>query len=139
MIVAISTDQDYVAGHFGRCPAYTLVDIEDGKVLSQEVVPNPGHMPGMIPKFLNEKGAKCIIAGGMGARAEGFFQQFGIQTVVGIQGKIEEVVAKLLDGSLEPGESLCKPGGGKGYGLDKAECDHPHEESCDHDHEGSAS
>lgn len=135
MIIAISTDQDYVSGHFGRCPSFTLVDVQDGKVLNQEIVQNPGHMPGAIPQFLKEKDAECIIAGGMGARAEGLFQQFGIKTIVGVQGKIDEVISKLLDGTLEPGESLCKPGGGKGYGLDKTECDHAHEEqnACPHE------
>jgi len=133
LIIAISTDQDYVSAHFGRCPSFTLVNIQNGKVLSQEVLPNPGHMPGAIPKFLKEKNAECIIAGGMGARAEGFFQQFGIRAIVGVQGKIDEVIVNLLDGTLEPGESLCNPGDGKGYGLDKTECDHPDQDVCEHE------
>lgn len=133
MKIAISTDDDFVSGHFGRCPSFTLVDIQDGEVLNKEVLPNPGHMPGAIPKFLKEKEAQCIIAGGMGARAQGIFEQFGIKTVVGVQGKIDEVIARLLNGTLEPGESLCKPGGGKGYGIDKTECDHPHADGCEHE------
>ncbi len=133
MKIAISTDDDCVSGHFGRCPLFTLVDIENGKVLNQEVLPNPGHLPGAIPKFLNEKNVECIIAGGMGARAEGFFQEFGIKTMVGVQGKIDDVIMKLQEGKLEVGESLCKPGDGKGYGEDKAECDHPHQDVCEHE------
>ncbi len=71
MKIAISTDQGYVSAHFGRCPEFTLVDFENGKIIKRETVPNPGHMPGAIPKFLHEQGAECIIAG-TGARAEGF-------------------------------------------------------------------
>ncbi|MFP4473216.1 MAG: NifB/NifX family molybdenum-iron cluster-binding protein [Candidatus Omnitrophota bacterium] len=133
MKIVISTDQDYVSGHFGRCPVFTLVDIQNGEVVRQETLTNPGHMPGVIPKFLKEKGTDCIIAGGMGARAQGLFQQFGIKTVVGVQGKIDETIVKLLEGTLEPGESLCQPGGGKGYGLDKTECDHPQQDGCEHE------
>ena len=30
MRIAISTDGSSVSGHFGRCPSFTIVDIEDG-------------------------------------------------------------------------------------------------------------
>jgi predicted Fe-Mo cluster-binding NifX family protein len=132
MRVAISTDGDFVSAHFGRCPSFTIIDIEDGKVSKKDVVDNPGHQPGFIPQFLHKKGVNCIVAGGMGMRATGFFNEFGIQAIVGISGKISEVIEKLLKGTLEGGESLCKPGAGKGYGLDKTECDHPNEENCEH-------
>ena len=58
-------------------------------------------------------------------RATGFFNELGIQAIVGVSGKIDEVIDKLQKGTLEGSESLCKPGSGKGYGLDKTECDHP--------------
>ncbi len=35
------------------------------------------------------------------------------------QKKIDDVIDEILKGTLEGGESLCKPGNGKGYGLDK--------------------
>ena len=44
---------------------------------------------------------------------------------MGVSGTISEAVCKLANGNLESGESLCKPGTGKGYGLDKSSCDHP--------------
>ncbi len=132
MRVAISSDGEFVSAHFGRCPTFTLVDIENGKVTKRIEVVNPGHQPGAIPEFLHQKGVNCIIAGGMGARATLFFQEYSIQTIVGISGKIDEVVEQLKKGTLEGGESLCKPGAGKGYGLDKSVCDHPHEDNCEH-------
>jgi predicted Fe-Mo cluster-binding NifX family protein len=132
MRVAISTDGDFVSMHFGRCPSFTIVDIEEGKITKKEVVGNPGHQPGFIPQFLHQRSVECIIAGGMGMRATGFFNELGIQTLVGINGRIDEVIEKLQKGTLEGGESLCKPGSGKGYGLDKTQCDHPSEDDCEH-------
>lgn len=132
MRVAISTDGEFVSAHFGRCPSFTIIDIEDGKISKKDIVDNPGHQPGFIPQFLHKKGVNCIVAGGMGMRATGFFNEFGIQAIVGISGKISEVIEKLLKGTLEGGESLCKPGAGKGYGIEKTECDHPNEENCEH-------
>lgn len=70
----------------------------------------------------------CIIAGGMGNRAVELFNKSGIERVVGVSGKINDVISRVIEGTLEGGESLCKPGVGKGYGLDKAECDHPENE-----------
>ena len=38
---------------------------------------------------------------------------------------MDEVIEKLVSGKLEGGESLCSPGAGRGYGVEKSECDHP--------------
>jgi predicted Fe-Mo cluster-binding NifX family protein len=136
MRVAISTDGDFVSPHFGRCPAFTIVDIEDAKITKKEVVKNPGHQPGFIPQFLQQKGVECIVAGGIGRRATGFFNEIGIQTIVGVDGLIDEVIEKLRNGTLEGGISLCKPGSGKGYGFDKSVCDHPNQAETEHPHKG---
>jgi predicted Fe-Mo cluster-binding NifX family protein len=124
MRVAISTDAGSVSAHFGRCPQYTVVEIENGSVLKREEVANPGHQPGMIPSFLKERGIECIVAGGMGKRATILFDELGIQTVLGVSGGIDNVIGQLSRGELKGGESLCKPGAGKDYGLAKESCDH---------------
>jgi predicted Fe-Mo cluster-binding NifX family protein len=121
MRIAISTDGEFVSTHFGRCPSFTIVEIEGSEIKNKEVINNPGHHPGFIPEFLHKKGVDCIIAGGMGRKATGFFNQYGIETIVGISGTIEETLGKLKNGTLEGGESLCKPGLGKGYGIEKTE------------------
>ena len=64
----------------------------------------------------------------MGQRAVQLFAEQGIERIVGVNGEIDVVVEKIVNGTLEGGESLCKPGAGKGYGLDKTECDHPNDE-----------
>ena len=132
MRIAIATENGQVAAHFGRCPEFTLVDIENDAVQNREVLANPGHVPGLIPRILNEQGAKVIVAGGMGQRAVMLFGQENIKTVVGITGPVDNVIEQLLAGTLTGGESLCKPGAGKGTGLEKSECDHPAEDNCNH-------
>ena len=124
MKIAISTDGIHVSAHFGRCPSFTILDIEEGSVTRKEVIDNPGHHPGFLPQFLKEKGVECIIAGGMGNKAVGLFNQHGIRQILGVTGTIDETVSHLLEGTLEGGESLCKPGAGKGYGIEKDECNH---------------
>jgi predicted Fe-Mo cluster-binding NifX family protein len=126
MKAAISTDAGSVSAHFGRCPTFTIVEIEDGKVLRREELDNPGHQPGFIPRFLSDRGVECIVAGGMGQRATALFDEFDIKTIVGISGSIDNVIGKLSKGELKGGQSVCRPGSGKGYGFDKDECDHGH-------------
>jgi predicted Fe-Mo cluster-binding NifX family protein len=132
MRIAISTDGGFVSAHFGRCPTFTIVEIEDGKIVKQESIENPGHQPGFIPQFLHQKGVECIICGGMGRRATSFFSEYGIQTILGVSGTVDDTLGKLQNGTLEGGESLCSPGSGKGYGLDKTECDHPEQHKGEH-------
>jgi predicted Fe-Mo cluster-binding NifX family protein len=132
MRIAISTDGNYVSAHFGRCPSFTIVDIEQGKTTNKTVVDNPGHQPGAVPQFLHQKSVECIVCGGMGRRAADFFAQHGIQTIIGVTGTIDDVIGKLEKGALEGGPSLCTPGAGKGYGVEKSVCDHEEKDAHDH-------
>jgi predicted Fe-Mo cluster-binding NifX family protein len=124
MKAAISTDGKFVSAHFGRCPSFTLVETDGGRIVKKEMIDNPGHHPGFLPQFLHERGVECIIAGGMGARAQTLFDEHGIRTVMGAAGTVDDVIAALCSGTLAGGESLCRPGAGKGYGVEKTDCDH---------------
>ena len=107
MRIAISTDGDRVAAHFGRCEGYTIVDIDEGKVARQERIPNPGHEPGFLPGYLAERHVTCIVAGGMGPRAQTLFDEKGIQTVVGVSCSVKDAVDGLCQGALTGADSLC--------------------------------
>ncbi len=120
MRIAIATENEQVAQHFGRCPGFTIVDIDkDGKIISKTFVENPGHkahQPGQVPMFLRKQNTDCVIAGGMGPNAIMNLQAHGIKVITGITGKLDDVIAQFLSGNLKSGESLC---------------DHSHE-SCGH-------
>ncbi len=107
MKIAIATEGEHVAQHFGHCAEYTLVELEENKVIGKEVIDNPGHQPGFLPGFLAGYGVSCIIAGGMGQRAQQLFAGQGIDTVIGVTGTVEKVIDLWMAGSLQSGESLC--------------------------------
>jgi predicted Fe-Mo cluster-binding NifX family protein len=74
---------------------------------NEEVVPPP-HEPGLLPKWLHERGATTIIAGGMGMRAQQLFRQYGIEVVVGAPPEQpEKVVNDWLAGTLQTGGNAC--------------------------------
>jgi len=124
MKVAISTDGNQVSAHFGRCPSFTIANIEDGQVLSKEIISNPGHRAGFLPEFLHGQGVECIIAGGMGNRASMLFGDSGIKIIIGVTGSVDETIEKLAEGTLKGGESLCSPGSGRGYGISRSDTEH---------------
>ncbi len=107
MKIAFATDGSVVAQHFGHCPEYTIAEIKDDKAEKIELIPNPGHEPGFLPKYLGGLGISCIIAGGMGGRAQSLFAENGIETFVGISGEVKSVLDEYLKGNLKSGESTC--------------------------------
>lgn len=123
MKIAISTDNGLVSEHFGRCPEFTLVDIENGKITNRETLPNPGHHPGFLPQFMEQNCVNAVIAGGGGHRAQMLFAEENIQFILGVTGTIDETLDKLCKGELEGGESLCKSGG-HDHGSGDHECAH---------------
>ncbi len=125
MKVAISTDQGYVSAHFGRCQSYTIVEIEDGRILNKGEISNPGHQPGFLPEYLSAKAVNCIIAGGMGPRAQSLFAQKNIETIIGVQGPVDEIIEKFLAQEIEAGEDLCDHQHGREA---HSPCDHNPEE-----------
>lgn len=119
MKVAIATENNQVAAHFGRCPQYTIATIKDGTVENIDTVANPGHEPGRLPRLLASLGVNCIIAGGMGPRAQELFAAAGIATIVGVSGLVDEVLDSYLQGTLTQGDSMCTH-------------NTPEHEECDH-------
>lgn len=116
MKIAVPTQGGQVAGHFGHCPQFTIAEVEEGKIKEKTVIDNPGHQPGFLPKFLAEKGVKCIIAGGMGASAIDLFTSYGVEVITGAQGPVEKMVQAYLEGNLVSSGEVC--------------CEHQHAGSC---------
>jgi predicted Fe-Mo cluster-binding NifX family protein len=131
MRVAVSADNNngldsVVSPHFGRCPYYVLVDLNGREVSQVNAVENPAygqHQPGQVPGFIKSHGADVMLAGGMGRRAIGFFQQYGIQAVTGATGTVRHALEQYLGGALQGAEPC---------GVSVA---HGHEEIADDEYE----
>ena len=110
MKVALATDDDrgleaVLSHHFGRCPYYVLVDIQDNKIKEVSSVKNPAYdshgQPGEVPSFINSLGAHVIISGGMGPKAIGFFAEFGIEAITGVSGMVKSVIEAYIGGQID--------------------------------------
>ncbi|PKM83125.1 MAG: dinitrogenase iron-molybdenum cofactor [Firmicutes bacterium HGW-Firmicutes-14] len=108
MKIAIAMEGNTVSEHFGHCENFYVADIENKEVKNPQVIANPGHVPGFLPKFLAEKKVECIITGGIGAKAIELFNEMGIEVITGARGTAEEVVPGYIRGELVSTGSVCR-------------------------------
>jgi predicted Fe-Mo cluster-binding NifX family protein len=107
-----------LGAHFGHCDLYTMVSVKDKAIESVEVIPNMPHQQGgcLAPvQYLAEKGAKKLIAGGMGFRPLMGFNQVGIEVYFGGEFQtVGDAVKALINGELPQfsQEHTCGGGGG---------------------------
>jgi predicted Fe-Mo cluster-binding NifX family protein len=107
-----------VAHHFGRCPFFALVEVEENEIKTVEVINNPyfnGHQPGQVPGFIHQQNADVMLSGGMGGRAIQFFQQFGIQAATGANGTVQTALESFFGGKLSAA-APCKESVEHGHG-----------------------
>ncbi|OPX86921.1 NifB/NifX family molybdenum-iron cluster-binding protein [Pelotomaculum sp. PtaB.Bin117] len=112
MKIALPIAGDQLCMHFGHCERFDFFDVnpETKEILKKESFTPPPHEPGLYPRLLGEKGAKIIIAGGMGPRAQELFNQNGVNVVIGANsasGSPEDIVRLFLAGNLETGDNAC--------------------------------
>lgn len=117
MRIAISAEGDRgldspVSAHFGRCPSFVLVDVEDGKAQELRVIDNPyyaQHEPGQVPAFIHSHDVDVMLTGGMGWRAISLFEEYGIEAVSGAQGTVRRALGGYIGGELR-GVQPCEEG-----------------------------
>ena len=107
MKVAVATEGTTVSQHFGHCRHYTIAEVEDGKVMTKELIDSPPHEPGLLPVFLAERGVDCIISGGMGQRAQELFGEKEIIVIVGASGPVDQVLENFVNDRLATGVNIC--------------------------------
>ncbi|HHY08963.1 MAG TPA: dinitrogenase iron-molybdenum cofactor [Firmicutes bacterium] len=108
MKIAVASSENEVAGHFGYCESFFIFRGEDGRITKQEELPNPGHRPGFLPKYLHDLGVNVIISGGMGQNAIRLFEEQGIIVITGVTGSPKEAAEKFLNESLPLTAEPCR-------------------------------
>jgi predicted Fe-Mo cluster-binding NifX family protein len=107
-----------LGAHFGHCDVYTLITVGNGDVEQVDVIPNVPHTQGgcMAPvQYLAQKGAKALIAGGMGLRPLMGFNQVGIDVYFGAEAQtVGQAIDAFIKGKLPQfsQEHTCGGGGG---------------------------
>lgn len=110
MIIAIPVTGEDLCAHFGHCEHFALVKIDDQsrQVESVILVQPPPHQPGVLPRWLHERGVTTVIAGGIGPRAQQLLAELGIKVIVGAATRNpQQLVEDYLAGRLAIGQNPC--------------------------------
>jgi predicted Fe-Mo cluster-binding NifX family protein len=121
MKIAVTYENGLIFQHFGHTEQFKIYDIEDGKIISSEVIDTNGQGHGALAGVLGVAKVDALICGGIGMGAQMALAEAGIKLYGGVQGDADEAAQALAEGRLE-------------YDPD-ATCDHhSHEEGheCGH-------
>jgi len=118
MKIAVTYENGTIFQHFGRTENFRIYDVEDGAVVSSEVMNAGGVGHEALAELLAQHDISVLICGGMGAGAQAALAEAGIEVYAGAEGSADEAVEKYLKGELES------------TGVN---CDH-HSHGEDHDH-----
>ena len=123
MRIAVTYENGEIFQHFGHTQQFKIYDVEDQKIVKEQVIDTMGSGHGALAGFLKNNGADTLICGGIGGGARVALADAGIKLYPGASGSADQAVAALLNGNLN-------------YDPDTM-CSHHHE--GDHDcgsHEG---
>ena len=100
MKIAVTYEAGQVFQHFGHSEQFKVYTVENGQVVSSQVVDTNGSGHGALAGFLRAQGVDTLICGGIGAGARQALAQAGIRLFPGVQGPADEAVQALLAGTL---------------------------------------
>jgi predicted Fe-Mo cluster-binding NifX family protein len=108
MKIAIPLADGKLAAHFGHCQEFAIIEVEEDEITNKQTLVPPPHEPGVLPAWPHEMNTNMIIAGSMGQRAIGLFDQLGMKVITGAPvQKPEELVKSYLDNTLITGGNVC--------------------------------
>lgn len=101
MKIAVTYENGEIFQHFGHTEQFKIYDVEDGKIVSSQVVGSDGFGHGALAGFLGSGGVDVLICGGIGGGARMALSGAGIQLYGGVSGKADDAVQAFLDGKLD--------------------------------------
>lgn len=122
MRIAVTYENGSVFQHFGHTAQFKFYDVEENRIVREQVADTQGSGHGALAGFLTAHGADVLICGGIGGGAQSALAEAGIKLYGGVSGRADDAVEAFLAGNLN-------------YTPD-VQCNH-HEHHGHHEHGGS--
>lgn len=100
MKIAVTYQDGMVFQHFGHTEQFKIYTVENGSIVSADVVDTNGQGHGALAGFLKENGIDTLICGGIGGGARNALAEAGIELFPGAAGNADEQVESFLAGKL---------------------------------------
>ena len=101
MRIAVTYDNGEIFQHFGHTEKFKVYDVEDGKIVNEEIVDTNGQGHGALAGFLLGGKVDVLICGGIGGGAQVALGEAGIKLYGGVSGDADAAVKAFLDGALD--------------------------------------
>ncbi|MCR5415488.1 MAG: FKBP-type peptidyl-prolyl cis-trans isomerase [Pseudobutyrivibrio sp.] len=100
MRIAVTYENGQVFQHFGHTEEFKVYEVEDGKVVSSEIIGSDGQGHGALATLLSSKSIDVLICGGIGGGAQAALSEQGIELCAGASGDVDAAVEAYLKGEL---------------------------------------
>ncbi len=121
MRIAVTYENGEVFQHFGHTETFKVYEVEDGRVVSSEIMSAGGSGHEALATLLADRNIDVLICGGIGGGAQTALSQAGIELCSGAQGDADAAVEAYLRGELT---------------SSGVNCDHHHEDEKQDCHSG---
>ncbi len=101
MKIAVTFENGQIFQHFGHTKQFEIYTVEEGKIVSSDVVDTNGSGHGALASFLKEMNVDVLICGGIGGGAQTAIANEGIKLYGGVVGSCNEAVLSLIKGKLQ--------------------------------------
>jgi FKBP-type peptidyl-prolyl cis-trans isomerase 2 len=125
MRIAVTYENGQVFQHFGHTEEFKIYEIEDGKVISTEIIGSNGSGHSALAALLDERKIDVLICGGIGGGAQTALAERGIELCAGAEGDADQAVEAYLRGELVNTGANCNHHG-EGHSCHDHGC-------CEHD------
>lgn len=126
MKIGVTYENGQIFQHFGHTEQFKIYEVQDGKIVAEEVVDTNGSGHGALAGVLQENQVDTLICGGIGGGAQMALKEAGILLFGGVSGDADAAVEALLKKELAYNPDVqCNHHG-----------EHHHEGSCGEHHDG---
>ena len=120
MKIAVTTQDDQIFQHFGKCQVFTVYTAENGTISGEKILDASGSGHSALAGFLQGEGVDVLICGGIGDGAKKMLSAAGIKLISGVQGGVKEAAQAYLSGSLSDQGGSC---GHEEHGHENCSCE----------------
>lgn len=101
MRIAVTYENGQIFQHFGHTEQFKVYEVEDGKIISSQLVDTNGSGHGALAGVLSALNTDILICGGIGGGAQMALAAAGIKLYGGVSGDADNAVEALLAGNLD--------------------------------------
>lgn len=100
MRIAVTYAEGEIFQHFGHTQQFKIYEVENGNVISSQVMDTNGSGHGALASLLGGLKVNMLICGGIGGGAQMALAEAGIVVYGGVTGDADLAVADFLAGNL---------------------------------------